>query len=244
MKYPEQYNNCCITLFYNLVRFYSKCQIKFGQLIKYVKYIKYIKEIPVVQYITDKTMTLTKIIFNSQATPIITLEFIVNSKRSNTLYFNNEKEINAYINNKTEAKFEYDFIIATQHQGPQGNNNKRIITNINDWDNCFEESKAIFFLTEVIIDNDMENVVKIDFKRDYYNYYLANNRFDEQFIKFFLVTGHCFNLEKLDTQHIEIRILDQNFKQINYDIKKDYIHLTKTNYFRKTDIIVEEEESK
>ena len=62
------------------------------------------------------------------------------------------------------------------------------------------------------------------------------------FIKFFLVTSHCFTSEKLKTQDIKIKILDQNFKQIEYDIQKDYIHLAKTNYFRKTDIIIEDDE--
>jgi hypothetical protein len=43
-----------------------------------------------------------------------------------------------------------------------------------------------------------------------------------------------------DLEEITISILDENVNKVEYKVKNDYIHITKTNYFRKSDIITEE----
>jgi hypothetical protein len=175
----------------------------------------------------------------------------MNNRICNTVYFDNDNDANLYVkNDESHPNVKYDFIIVTHHKSDEKKN--RILKKINEWhDNCFEVSNVKFFLTEaLIIDNVDETkepdepviqIIKLDFKTDAYNYYLVNNVFDEQFIKYLLIIYHNCELKHLNSQTIRVRLLDQNFKQIEYDIKNDYIHISKTNYFRKTDIITEEE---
>jgi hypothetical protein len=122
---------------------------------------------------------------------------------------------------------------------------------IEDWDNIFKESSIKFILTEIIFTDKEKKqhdkskeypLIKVDLKTNEYNFFIVNNIIDEKFIKYFLKSYYRKEIEDIDllNKDIHISILDDNVNKFEYNINNDYIHISETNYFRKSDIITED----
>jgi hypothetical protein len=231
-NYPEMYRELLLYLSYKLIYTYSRGQIAFNNtrvhldafltnvFEKYPEIHDFVKK-----YIVKKEEEEVLLDF---------VEYILNSEQIHV-----EK-----LTNTMNPPQEYDFLIVSQNS----NNlcvNKRILKKIEDWDNSFENSDVQFVLVEINIPESYQTY-KINFKTDYYNFYLVNNRIDEKFLKYFLknytkegdFTDSNTNIT--DMKNITLTILDHNVNSFNINISEDYIHFTKTNYYRKSDIITED----
>jgi hypothetical protein len=195
---------------------------------------------------------LNKVLKNEKMEEKNTIEYIFNGKQVYIDNFNSETAT------KLKPAIEYDFIIITENENNREHKykNKRIIKKLEEWDNSFEESNIKFVLTQAILKEketdgkekkeekkeEEDDSIKVEFKTDDYNFYLVNNVFDSTFIIYFLTNYYPekFKEVNLDTQDISLSILDENVNGFNCNINNDYIYITKTNYFRKTDIITED----
>jgi hypothetical protein len=230
-KHNDKYNELLILATYKLIYLYSKCQIFLTKTNTHVQKIL-AKDFPQIHDAVQK-MVRHKIYEEN------TVEYILDGKQ---LQINN-----------LSSTFEppppetYDFVIISEfvHDNDHSYINKRIIKRFETWDTSFEESTIQFVLVEVFF-NDVS--IKVDLKTDKYNFYLVNNVLDEKFIKYLLHTYYSKELKEkekekekeFDLEEITISILDQNVNKVEYTVKHDYIHIAKTNYFRKSDIITEE----
>lgn len=219
-KHSEKYNEFIISASYNLIYFYSKGQIFLIHANKYLtNFYKFIE---------------------TKSANYKTLETPENSDKPNTIeyIFNNKQIYKADFSLEQKGPSEYDFIIVTENDNKEHPyTNKRILKKIEDWNNSFEESNIKFFLVEVQCQNEL---IPIDFKTGDYNFYLVNNVIDEKFIIYFLTTYYSEKVKDIDLQTAGVSIFDHNIIKFNYNIKNDYIYITKTNYFRKSDIITED----
>ena len=158
-----------------------------------------------------------------------TVEYIIDG------YVFHRENLSTHMITRGLDPFEYDFAIVTHCDG-----RKRIIKHMQDWDNSFEKSEVHFMLIEALF---KDKRVKIDLKTEDYNYYLINNRIDDKFIYYFLKTVKQIdndNFVKEDIKDVILSVLDHNVVAFDCQIEKDYIHITNTNYFRKSDIIAED----
>jgi len=237
-KYPEKYNQLLVFASYNLIYLYSRGQLFF---IKVNNNMRKLIEENSTKY-PELSHHLNKILKNEKMEQKNTIEYILNG---NPIFIDNIDSANF-----TNSPCEYDFIIITENDNNREHQykNKRIIKKIQDWDNTFEESKIRFVLAEAILQKEQEqkeeetDAVKIDFKTDEYNFYVVNNVFDEKFMNYFLKNYYPEEFKDIDfkLQDISISILDENVVGFDYNIKNDYIYITKSHYFRKTDIITED----
>jgi hypothetical protein len=228
-KHTDKYNELLILATYKLIYLYSKCQIFLTKTNTHVQKLL-AKDFP---QIHDAVQNLVhhKIYHEN------TVEYILDGK---------QKQINNLSSTFEPPPETYDFIIVSEFVHDDGHKyvNKRIIKTLENWDSSFEESSIQFVLVEVLF-NDAS--IKIDLKTDKYNFYLVNNVLDEKFIKYLLHTYYSKELKEkeikdkeFNLEEISISILDQNVNKVEYKVKYDYIHIAKTNYFRKSDIITEE----
>ena len=222
-KFPEKYKEYLILASYKLIYLYSKGQITFFHANKYVqKFHKIIKN----------KINKYKNLENTQKTNDI--EYIFNGKQ----IYKTDNFLDV------QKPLEYDFIIISDNINKEHSyTNKRILKKLEDWNDLVEESNVKFILVEVLCKNqETQNPkqIKIDFKTDNYNFYVVNNVFDEKFIIYFLTTYYSEEVKDVELQNISITILDANIVNFEYNIKNDYIYITKTAYFRKSDIITED----
>jgi len=215
-KFPEKYNEFLINSTYNVIYIYSK-----GQIVAYK-----------IKNQIDSVLNKYKyIIYKKQYTKYNTIEYILDG---NVL-----KKENLNNNNIENVPTNYDFIVLSQNVCATENTsiNKRIIKRLDDWDNSFEMSDIQFIRVEVV-HNDTK--IKIDLKTDSYNYYMVNNRIDGMFIKYFLKKHTNGEMQFTNADDVTVHILDHNVNSLQYNMDKDDIYITKTNYFRKSDIITED----
>lgn len=229
-KHSDKYNELLLEATYKLIHFYSKCQIfinKSGaQLNKKAEHI--LQNYP-------ELHNKIKHYINKYKPPkdLYTFEYIFNGKQIHV-------EGNSTSNSIKTIPEKYDFIVVTEntHDAPL---TKRLLAKIEEWDNIVEPSAIQFILVEAIFSNKR---IKVDFKTDKYNFYIANNVLDEKFMKYFLLTYYGEQIKEDVSNDIcndmTISIIDHNVKQFEFKLRGDYIHITKTNYFRKLDIIAEE----
>jgi hypothetical protein len=236
-KFPDKYNEVLVEITYKLIYFYSNCQII---LKKRKTHIQQFIENKINHYPKFKSV-FQKMIYNKNDKNTMNIEFILDNK---TVCIQNILGIK-------DQPLQYDFAIFSEYNIEHDYVNKRIVQKVEDWDNLFQESNVQFFVTEVTINNkvyekDLKNnvnkVIKVDLKTEKYNFYLVNNKLDEKFMKYFLTTYYSNIFQDIDMNSIGIlvTILDQNVNKFAYKLEEDYIHITKTNYFRKTDIITED----
>jgi hypothetical protein len=226
-KHTDKYNELLILATYKLIYLYSKCQIFLTKTNSHIQKLL-AKDFP---QIHDAVQNLV----HHKIYDENTIEYILDGK---------QKQINN-LSSTFEPPVLYDFAILSEfvHDNNHKYVNKRIIKTLESWDNSFEESSIQFVLVEVSFNNV---VIKVDLKTEKYNFYLVNNVLDEKFIKYLLTTYYSKEIKEkekekeFNLEEISISILDQNVNKVDYKVKHDYIHIAKTNYFRKSDIITEE----
>jgi hypothetical protein len=240
-KHSDKYNEFLLHATYKLIHFYSKCQILINKggthLNKKAEHI--LKNYPELQSKIKQYITKHK-----PPKDLYTFEYIFNGKQIHVESNSNlNSDNNTGRDHQVSIPEKYDFIVVTEntHAPETPFLNKRLLTKIEDWDYRVEPSEIQFILVEAIFSGKR---IKVDFKTDKYNFYIANNVLDEKFMKYFLLNYYDHEIKEEWSNDVckdmVISIIDQNIKQFEFSIRGDYIHITKTNYFRKLDIIAEE----
>jgi len=212
-KYPIEYENFLLSCAHQLVRWYSIGQIAFNK-------VRHRLE-------TWRPIVHSSLYIHNSVENDATVEYITEGE-----IFHSEK-LNTYIITLGLEQFNYDFAIVSHSDG-----RKRIIKHMQNWDNSFDKSEVQFVLIEALY---KDKRIKLDLKTDDYNFYLINNRIDDKFMYYFLKNYQKIeDLTKDDMKNMVITVLDQNVVSFDCYIEKDYIYISNTNYFRKSDIITED----
>ena len=129
--------------------------------------------------------------------------------------------------------FTFDFIIYSKYNVSLKITNKIIFYKFPNKEDLFnyEVSNIKFILLELVIG---DKSIKVDFKSDSYNYYIENNVFSHNFLKYF-VKKYYFN-EIKDIENIEekldsmiLKIIDHNVSTETFD-KENILKIEKKNY--------------
>lgn len=225
-NYPEmreKYKNVIVNQSYNAIYFYSKMQIIFN---KYKPYInKIIKDYPV----------LTKIFSSTHANyNIYDIEFVMDGEIVHKTTRSKMIELN---NNELEYKGEFDFIIYSEQGRTNINDNENSIVNrkiikksdINERDLNCEKSEVKFVLCEFSIG---DKKFKVDFKNASNNYYVVDNVFDTNFLKYFLKKYYSEHVKDIDLNLVhdfKINIMDHNIDSVVSN-KENIVRLSKESY--------------
>lgn len=92
-----------------------------------------------------------------------------------------------------------------------------------------EQADYKFIMTEITINN---NNISVHFTSEKYNYLIVNNKFDKNFINYFLKTHYTDFVKDLSESEIEnykIKIIDHNVNVVEFDNTKSLI-INKTGY--------------
>jgi hypothetical protein len=223
-NHHEKYTELLINATYRLIYLYSKGQIYLYKMNKHI------------HKLIEKTSLQHPELYNLIKKYI---ESIKENKRNTVEYILNDTCVGVFplddIN--LHKEIDYDFMIINEKLRENKYVNKRIVGKKDKWTNVFEESNIKFMLIEILVNN---KIIKVDFKTDKYNFYIVNNVFNETFLKYFLKTYYFDEVKESILDDATIVVLDEDINKISYQINTDYIHITKTNYFRKTDIITED----
>jgi hypothetical protein len=98
-----------------------------------------------------------------------------------------------------------------------------------------EEADYKFIMTEITINNNNNNNnnnISIHFTSEKYNYLIVDNKFDKNFINYFLKTHYTDFVKDLSDSEIEnykIKIIDHNVNVVEFD-NTNFLIINKTGY--------------
>lgn len=202
-RYPEQFRSIITHIGFNAIYLYSKTQIYFNRINKYLK--DFIN--------SDPFLSKIKNILNYENSNEIIKQFVKNGEYSNL-----EQQLNC------------DFAI---YSWPDNNNknclNKMIIHDVNEPFIQSEYSDIKFILIEIKIG---EKTYKIDLKTNEYNYYLVRNKFTKEFFIFYLKQYLKINETISQNDKVVLEIIDHNINSINIEFtnNNESIILEKNSY--------------
>jgi hypothetical protein len=202
-----------IELSYNAIYYYSKSQILCNNIKKQV--VTFIKNDPILNMILVK---LNKKIFEND------IEIV---KNGNIVLSINKEKI---LSDPSIVPNDYDLIIYTDYTNLDKNNNvlykrifKTIPKNLDELE-C-EKVDYKFIMMEININN---NVIPVELSNQKYNYLIANNKLDKQFILYYLKKYVCNKSEYL-SDYI-IKYIDHNVNMGEID-NTHIIIINKNNAF-------------
>jgi hypothetical protein len=200
-NFPKKYEkleNCAITCSYNLIFFYSKCQIIYNKIHYNAK--KIISSNPHLKKLIDNI---------SKPSVSYDLEYI-NKGNIIAKYDINLADITDLNDN--------NFCIFSDLNGENNNlkENKKIIHSF-PITKDYEVSNISFMLVEI---NVGEKVYKIILKNEKYNYYLVDNIFDKNFFTYYLMNYTSDNLtyDYINSQQLILNFIDNNVEQKQLDM--------------------------
>jgi hypothetical protein len=123
---------------------------------------------------------------------------------------------------------DYDFIIYSNYDEVTKIVNKTIFTKIpKESDFQYTTSDIKFMLSEVEIN---DKTIKVEFKTNFYNYYIVNNVINHKFLEYFLKKYHPreimeFHEFEKPFHDMKLKILDHNVEKQEFDLK----HVLKIN---------------
>ena len=207
INYPEQHTKFIIESSYNLIYYFSFCQIKITKLWSNLsnKYITFIKSNPRLSEFVDK----------------------LEKKQKNTIeYISNNSNLVSHENPGC-----FDFIIYSDFTDNTSKNNKLILHELLEESIKYEETKYNFILCEITIGN---KTTKIDFKTNNYNFMIVNNKIDALFINYFMKKYYKYeDISDVLWFDYKIKLLDQNVSEVVLDTTKEIV-LGLENYEVKT----------
>ena len=214
---PNLLQGLGIKISYNIIYFYSVCQIKCNQLYNFT--LPYLKKYNVLSFTPDRLDTTTI------EQPKIELE-VFNAITNKILF---EKELDKMKLDKIKNSL-IILISDTSHI------NKKILYNFNleswnnqfeNWNNQFELSDISFIALYLNYDN---NRYQINLKTNKYNYYLVGNIINKLFLQYYISTvlNHT-NFLIDDTKSYSLELMDHEVNMIYLDIE-DSIIIEKNGY--------------
>ena len=225
-KYPQQYENCIITVSYKLIYLYSQWQIIYKK--GFCKIKLFIDSNPRLKNLVDK-MYKKDIVQNeiSQITngTIITKKYNNNTEDS---YFDNNNDNNDDTNNNCI------YIFSDNEKASETNCVNKVILHSQPFSINYEVSNVKLILIEIKM---IDKTYKIDLKTDKYNYYIVDNILDIHFFIYFLNNYICNFKDDYDSININnllVKIIDQNVNVHELEITREkYIVIKKDNYITK-----------
>jgi hypothetical protein len=217
-KYNVNFTNVFISVSYNIIYVYSKCQILFIKLNKTVA--TFIESNPSLLKISNDVKSL----FAGETTKN-SIEFIKNGeiiKNIKCKDFNCDELINAY-------ETDYDFLIYSDINNDNCAN-KIMSQKGEEITVQYELSRVSFLLVELQLDN---TIIKIDLKNEKYNFYIEGNVLSLEFFTYYLKNiyfDHDFDLTSYD--NISLHIIDQDVNTFELDLveKNHIIKFEKDSY--------------
>jgi hypothetical protein len=213
-NYPEKYFTFLTNISFELIRFYSKCQIIYNQNKKNIKML------------IDNNPEIKKILS------------VIHKKNyeKNEIYkvTNNSIHIKQYFGDN-EKYFEEEknsiYLFCDNERDPENECKNIVVSHLLPIHTAYEVSEVRFLLTEVIV---YDKTYKIDLKNDKFNYYIVNNILDLKFFKYYLYVYGICNLtqeEKDNITKIILKIIDQNVNKKELEITDDkFIIIKKESY--------------
>lgn len=207
---PNKVKIICIKIIYNIIYFYSACQIKCTQAYNYL--LPYLKNDEIIDKVTIEQ-------FNIDTSELLTISkdiLDVDDKLDNTLFIVSKDIINNVGNNVSGA----------------GSNNI-LITNklIIDKDNVcflFDVSNITFVALYLNYNGKRFN---INLKTDDFNYYLVGNKIDKYFVQYYIniVLGLKFSYIESEIMTYQLELIDHEVNIINLS-SEQYIIIEKDGY--------------
>ena len=202
-KYPKQYDDLLVSVSFNTIYMFSVIQIKIKNAQKYL-------------YMTNPRIAeLLEIYGRGQNKNNI--DYVLDGK---IIYSTSNVSLKT-----DQLLLDKDFIIYSDYACQDIN--KKIMDNLDDFD-C-EKSDVKFMLVELKIG---ENIYKIDFKTDSFNFYLSGNCFTKKFFLYYL-DEILKSREQVDSDNKwSLKIIDHNVDTIEMEFtdKNESILLVKTDY--------------
>jgi len=208
-KYPKQYQDTMICLYFNAIFLYTQCQV-----ISSRSYKKFITDYP---EINSKIQKIYEII-NSfiPKKPFYVCEFV---KNGDIILGFTEEQINAP-EFKMPDETLYDFFVFSDSK----NDCVQKIVHRNMPGSTFAStpSSVRFILSEITIgiDAGLDKTIKISFCTEKYNYLMKNNIIDKQFMKYFMRKHYSQEIADNDRyllQNYKMKIIDNDVKINVYD---------------------------
>lgn len=211
--YPEKYQETLIQVSFNLINLYSKCQIAFTKVCKYINEFtesnQYVKKIMDEIY---KMNTVKNEIWQIKNTGETIVKYYTDDKEK---YFDYESN-NLYIYSDNKDKCV-----------------NKVILHMQPFTTEYEVSDLRFLMFEILISND---TFKINLKTDEYNFYIVNNILDKKFFIFFLTYYKICNLVNYydnmnSIEKFNVKIIDQNVKIQELEITDNKFIIIKKDDF-------------
>ena len=229
-KYNINFTNIFISVSYNIIYVYSKCQILFMKLNKTVT--TFIESNPSLLKISNDVKSLF-----AGETSKNSIEFIKNGKIIKNIKckdFDCDELINAY-------ETDYDFLIYSDINNDNCAN-KIMSQKGEEITVQYELSRVSFLLVELQLDT---TIIKINLKNEKYNFYIEGNVLSLEFFMYYLKNisfDHDFDLTSYD--NISLHIIDQDVNAFELDLveKNHIIKFEKDTYTIIEPEVVEEVE--
>lgn len=235
-KYPKQYQDTMIWLYFNAIFLYTQCQI-----ISVKSYKKLITDYP---EINTKIQNIYKLI-NSYIPkePFYVCEFV---KNGDIILAFTEEQINA-----PEFKIPdiclYDFLVFSDYENIKDGCVQKIVhRSMPGLTFASTPSSVRFILSEITIgiDAGIDKTIKISFYNEKYNYLMKNNIIDKQFMRYFMRKHYCQEVADNDRhllQNYKMKIIDNDVKINVYDnssqiliLEDSYVSVNKEEITTKT----------
>jgi hypothetical protein len=203
-KYPKQYQDTMIMLYFNAIFLYTQFQI-----VSVKGYKKLITDYPI---INDKIQKIYEII-NSfiPKTPFYVYEFV---KNGDVILGFTEQQINAPDFKMPDENL-YDFFVFSDSK--DGCVQKIVHRSAPGATFASTPSSVRFILSEITIgiDAGLDKTIKISFSAEKYNYLMKNNIIDKQFMKYFMRKHYYQEIADNDRyllQNYKMKIIDNDVK--------------------------------
>ncbi len=209
-NHPEKYKDFIVTFSYNVIYLYSKIKILYINTAKIVN--KKIEENPKLLKLKNDLDLLLK---SKTGMPTM-LEYVRNGNSVNII--------------SDKGDDECDFMIYSWLDDSKNCLNKKIVYDLQEPLSFSEVSETKFLLVEIKLGE--ENIHKVDFKTDEFNFYIIGNKFTRQFFIYYLKQILKNDEEVNDETKIYLKIIDNNVDTIEMEItnKTDGILLEKNGY--------------
>jgi len=227
--FPETYHWIIINGSHKIIYFVSTLQIMTKKINNYfVPFLRNkLSQVPFITKLFSKNNNNND---NDSDNNELNIEFVYNE---NVFRLANINEITNEKLTRLNVSFTYDFIIYSHYDVSSQITNKIIFYKFPNKEDLMnhEKSNIKFILSELVIG---DKIIKIDFKTDTYNYYLANNVFEQRFLKYFVKKYYFDKIkdlenieEKLDS--MSLKIIDHNASTETFD-KENILKICKQNY--------------
>ena len=216
-NFSEKYNQYIIQFSYNIIYLYSKSQIIVRKLRNKIEKQLYNYS----QYFKEKNPIIYEIIINfyKDLNSKLDIEFILDGK---PIFSTSKKYILSDFLDLTDFPPKYDFIIFSDYNNITTEStciNKKIMLDLprEEKDFVCEESKIKFVLSEFYLE---DKIIMIDFKNENRNYYINNNIFNSNFLKYFIFKYYNEDIQDINWDNFndfKLKIIDHQISSIEID---------------------------